>query len=73
MASSLPKTERSLVRQPSGIAVANYVRELIFEGHLGEGERVPQQQIASQLGVSSIPVRDGMLILEREGFIGAGI
>lgn len=58
-----------LDRKSAGGQVADYVRELIFNGDLETGDRVPQQQIAEVLGVSRIPVREGIVALEREGFV----
>lgn len=60
---------RRLDRKSAGGMVADYVRELIFDGELEGGDRVPQQQIAEALGVSRIPVREGVVALEREGFV----
>jgi DNA-binding GntR family transcriptional regulator len=58
-----------LDRKSAGGVVADYVRELIFNGELESGDRVPQQQIAEALGVSRIPVREGVVALEREGVV----
>lgn len=58
-----------LDRKSAGGLVADYVRELIFNGDLESGDRVPQQQIAEALGVSRIPVREGIVALEREGVV----
>jgi DNA-binding GntR family transcriptional regulator len=49
--------------------VADHIRELVFAGELQDGERVPQRQIARALGVSSIPVREALAALEREGVV----
>jgi DNA-binding GntR family transcriptional regulator len=45
------------------------VRSLIFEGELRPGMRVPQDAIAQDLGVSRIPVREALIVLEREGWV----
>jgi DNA-binding GntR family transcriptional regulator len=50
-------------------AVARYVRRLVFEGALTEGQRLPQDDIAAAIGVSRIPVREAIIVLEREGWI----
>jgi DNA-binding GntR family transcriptional regulator len=49
--------------------VADHIRQLVFEGRLRDGERVPQREIAEALGVSSIPVREALVALEREGVV----
>lgn len=50
-------------------AVATHVRELIFEGRLEPGQRLPQDDIASAVGVSRIPVREAIIALDREGWV----
>jgi DNA-binding GntR family transcriptional regulator len=57
------------VRTSSGDQVALYIRWLIFDGVLPPGSRVPQDEIADQLGVSRIPVREALIALEREGWV----
>src|ERR1700722_2537018 len=61
--------QAKLVRTPSGEHIASYVRSLIFEGELRPGMRVPQDAIAQDLGVSRIPVREALIVLEREGWV----
>jgi DNA-binding GntR family transcriptional regulator len=58
-----------IVRLSSGEQAALYMRELIFDGHLHPGSRVPQDEIAHALGVSRIPVREALIALEREGWV----
>ncbi|MDN3357608.1 GntR family transcriptional regulator [Actinomadura sp. DC4] len=68
-ATSLPAPSGAMVRRNSGEQVALYLRRLIFDGHLRQGDRVPQDEIAHVLGVSRIPVREALLSLEREGWV----
>jgi DNA-binding GntR family transcriptional regulator len=56
-------------RRSSGSHVSEYIRQLIFEGVLRPGDRVPQDAIAEALSVSRIPVREGLIALEREGWV----
>jgi DNA-binding GntR family transcriptional regulator len=58
-----------LVRTPSGDHIAAHIRGLIFDGELRPGMRVPQDAIASDLGVSRIPLREALIVLEREGWV----
>lgn len=53
----------------NGDQVARYIRELIFEGKLNHGDHVRQDEIAAELGVSRIPVREALIALDREGYI----
>jgi DNA-binding GntR family transcriptional regulator len=50
-------------------AVARYVRRLVFDGRLRPGQRLPQDEIARRVGVSRIPVREAIIVLEREGWL----
>jgi DNA-binding GntR family transcriptional regulator len=50
-------------------AVADHIRQLVFFGKLRDGERVPQRGIAEALGVSSVPVREALAALQREGVV----
>jgi len=50
-------------------AVAERVRELIRSGELAPGTPLRQDQIAARFGVSSTPVREAFLALEREGLV----
>ncbi len=56
-------------RPSSGDLVAIHVRTLIFNGQLRQGDRVHQDDIARQLGVSRIPVREAIIALDREGWL----
>ncbi|MBW2499526.1 MAG: GntR family transcriptional regulator [Deltaproteobacteria bacterium] len=58
-----------VARRNVGEIVGDHIRRLVFEGELREGERVPQREIAEALGVSSIPVREALVALQREGVV----
>ena len=49
--------------------VTDHVRAAILAGRLGPGERVPQDELAAQLGVSRMPVREALRVLEIEGLV----
>jgi DNA-binding GntR family transcriptional regulator len=66
---SISSNAAKLVRTPSGEHIASHIRRLIFEGVLRPGARVPQDTIANDLGVSRIPVREALIVLEREGWV----
>ncbi|MBA9005452.1 GntR family transcriptional regulator [Thermomonospora cellulosilytica] len=68
-ASAADLPSQNLTRMSSGEQVRLYVRRLIFDGVLRQGQRVPQDAIAQTLGVSRIPVREALIALEREGWM----
>jgi DNA-binding GntR family transcriptional regulator len=49
--------------------VVNNLRQLILDGHFMPGERLPQEELASQLGISVIPLREGLMKLHTENLI----
>ncbi|MEM1287613.1 MAG: GntR family transcriptional regulator [Pseudomonadota bacterium] len=46
-----------------------HVKDAILTGQHRSGQRLPEDQIAAQLGVSRTPVRDALRRLEAEGFV----
>jgi DNA-binding GntR family transcriptional regulator len=61
--------EAPVARRSAGEEVADHIRQLVFTGELHDGERVPQREIAQALGVSSVPVREALASLQREGVV----
>lgn len=59
----------NVTRRSSGEDAALYIKRLIFDAELRPGTRVPQDEIAEQLGISRIPVREALIALEREGWV----
>ncbi len=49
--------------------VAQHVRDLILSGSLRPGQRLEQDGIAAELGVSRLPVREALIMLEAEGLV----
>jgi DNA-binding GntR family transcriptional regulator len=66
---SAPLPKRKLARRTSGGEAALYIRKLIFDGYLPPGSRVHQDDIATALGISRIPVREALISLERDGWV----
>lgn len=52
-----------------GAEVATLLCDLIFSGRLRAGERLRLQDLAEALGVSTTPIREAFLMLEKEGLI----
>lgn len=55
--------------QPLRDVVAAELRRLILDGSLQPGERLVEDRLAQQLGVSRNPIREAMRVLEAEGFL----
>lgn len=49
--------------------VADLLAERILSGHLQPGERLKQDELAAELNLSRIPVRDALRILETRGLV----
>jgi DNA-binding GntR family transcriptional regulator len=49
--------------------IAKSLREAIFEGKLKPGEQIQEANIAAQLGVSRSPLREALLMLEKDGLV----
>ena len=47
--------------------VAKHLRAQILSGAIGPGERIRQEDIAEQFGLSRLPVREALRMLETEG------
>jgi DNA-binding GntR family transcriptional regulator len=58
-----------LRRQATHELVAAVLREAITTGHLKANQPLPQDEIASQLQVSHIPVREALRQLQSEGLV----
>ena len=56
-------------RATTGELVAEHVRQLVFDGALRPGDRVPQGDLAAELGVSRLPVREAVIELARDGLV----
>jgi DNA-binding GntR family transcriptional regulator len=49
--------------------IAELLRQEIISGRMADGEELTQEQLASSLGVSRMPVREAIQILELEGLL----
>jgi DNA-binding GntR family transcriptional regulator len=68
-ARALPPGPRHPAVPRSARVAADYLRSLIFDGILRQGDRVPIDDVALQLGVSRQPVREAILELENDGLV----
>lgn len=53
----------------STIRVHDVLRTAILDGHLAPGERLRAEALAGRFGTSRTPVREALLMLEREGLV----
>ena len=63
------RSQPRLHRRSVSVEVAEHIRSHIFNGTLKAGQRVPQDAIAAELGVSRIPVREALITLESDGLV----
>jgi DNA-binding GntR family transcriptional regulator len=56
-------------RTKTSSVVVDYILEEIFAGSLKSGDRIDLDEIGQALDVSRIPVREALLILERDGIV----
>jgi DNA-binding GntR family transcriptional regulator len=66
-----PQTLNRIPVDILGARVAQEIRTAILRGDLPPGRRVKQEDLAAQLGVSREPVRQALLMLQREGLVHA--
>jgi DNA-binding GntR family transcriptional regulator len=64
-----PLPSRDMGRHTVRRSVAEYLKELMFEGKLAQGDHVPQDEVAAALHVSNTPVREALIALEHEGLV----
>lgn len=60
---------RRLRREPIENKATDELRKAILSGSLSPGSRLRQEQLAVQLGVSRMPVRQAFVALQREGLV----
>jgi DNA-binding GntR family transcriptional regulator len=56
-------------RRSMSAEVADHIRSSIFNGTLKPNQRVPQDAIAAELGISRVPVREALISLEQNGLV----
>ncbi len=60
---------QQMARRTVGDQAADYVRGLILNGELRPGDRVPQAEVADLCGISRTPLREALVVLDREGWL----
>jgi DNA-binding GntR family transcriptional regulator len=70
VAKILDSGEGSLVRNAS-VAATELIRSAIVDGRLHPGQRLKEEELARELGISRTPVREALLMLQAEGLVDA--
>jgi len=66
----MPKTETyEIHRQSLSEQVYCYIKRLILSGEIQGGQRIPEEKVAQQFGVSRTPIREALKRLEDYGLI----
>jgi DNA-binding GntR family transcriptional regulator len=68
--STFSPSERKVVERTSA-ALARSIRAAILDGRLAPDQPLPELELAEQLGTSRTPIREALLLLEREGLVEA--
>lgn len=69
---SVPSAKQSggaIERRSLHLVVSDRVRDMIIEGQLPPGQKVPERELCEQLGVSRTPLREALKVLSQEGLI----
>ena len=61
--------DRRAIGTKTSAAVVDYVLEQLFSGALTSGDRIDHDQLGEALGISRLPVREALVILERDGIV----
>jgi DNA-binding GntR family transcriptional regulator len=62
-------TASTLRRAKTSSAVVEWAHREIFDGRLRSGDRIDVPSVSAALGVSPTPVREALMLLEREGLV----
>jgi DNA-binding GntR family transcriptional regulator len=73
VAEAMPKlfeVTAPLARNAS-VAATEVIRQAIVDGRLEPGQRLKEEELARELGISRTPIREALLILQSEGLVEA--
>src|SRR5258708_30041852 len=64
----MPKDRR--IQQPSLVRMAaETIREMVLGGELRPGDRLVEERLTEELGISRPPLREALRLLEQEGLL----
>jgi DNA-binding GntR family transcriptional regulator len=64
-------SERPPLVRNASVAATELIREAIVDGRLAPGQRLKEEELARELGISRTPVREALLVLQSEGLVAA--
>lgn len=56
-------------RRSMSVHAAEHIRSLIFAGQLKANQRIPLDELAAEMGVSRLPLREALITLEADGLV----
>src|SRR5262249_56198124 len=63
--------ERAPLVRNASAAATELIRGAILDGRLPPGQRLKEEELARELGISRTPVREALLVLQTEGLVDA--
>jgi DNA-binding GntR family transcriptional regulator len=63
--------EREALVRNASAAATELIRGAIVDGRLAPGERLKEEELARELGISRTPIREALLMLQAEGLVDA--
>ena len=60
---------RPLVRMKTSAVVVDHILDQLFTGELRSGDRIDHDELCRTLDVSRLPVREALVMLERDGIV----
>jgi DNA-binding GntR family transcriptional regulator len=63
------RARNAVASRPEAARVAQILRSRIISGELAPGQPVRQEEVAAELSVSRLPVREALKAIEAEGFV----
>ncbi len=63
------RAQRRIRRVSSAQSVAAFLKQDIVAGRLSAGDRIYAEEVAEQMGVSRIPVREALIGMDRDGWL----
>jgi len=64
-----PAAPRPRLGEKTSVAAARFLRGLILAGELKPGQPIGEESIGKQLGISRTPIRETLLLLQRDGLV----